>query len=152
MKKLSVLLMALSLWAGVRAQDMGVAVGTGRVEVVITDGAAPALRNAGREAPLTSVTAYGVRLFSDNSQEGRANAYAARNRFAEMFPGINVDVTYESPAFWVTAGCFLDRLDAVALCGRALAQFKNAFVVGMEVPVTDIIAREKNIPQKVEDE
>jgi hypothetical protein len=151
MKKLPVLLIALSLWAGARAQDMSAGGGTGRVEVIITDGAAPALRNTGMEVPRTSFTAYGVRLFSDNSQEGRANAYGAASRFAEMFPGINADVTYESPAFWVTAGCFVDRLDAVALCGRVLPQFPRAYVVGMEVPISTIIAREKNIPQTVEE-
>jgi hypothetical protein len=126
--------------------------GGARIEVIVTDDAAPAIRTADAATGRASVMAYGVRLFSDSSQDGRANAYGAQRRFAESYPGIGVSVTYEIPAFWVTAGCFVDRIDAVALCGRVLSQFPTAFVVPMEVSVAEIIAIEKNEPSVVEGE
>jgi hypothetical protein len=126
--------------------DLASPSGGARIEVTVTDDAAPAIRTADQAAGRTSVMAYGVRLFTDSSQDGRANAYGAQRRFAENFPGIGVNVTYEIPAFWVTAGCFVERVDAVALCGRVLSQFPTAFVVPMEVSVAEIIAKEKNVP------
>ncbi len=118
-----------------------------RVDVIVTDDAKPALRGADTHTPRHSVTAYGVRLLSDSSQDGRANAGAAMDRFASIYPDVDVNMSYEIPEFWVTAGHFVDRLDAVALCGKVQSLFPRAFVVSMEVPIARIIARERSIPQ-----
>jgi hypothetical protein len=125
------------------AIDYGGASSAARIEVSVTDDARGAIRSADLTGARTTIKAYGVRLFSDSSQQGRENAYGAEKRFEEAWPGIGADVTYETPAFWVTAGCFVDRIDAVALCGRVLGQFPRAFVVPMDVPVSRIISKEK---------
>ncbi len=117
-----------------------------RIEIVVTGDAAPAVRMADTGGGRTSVTAYGVRLLSDSSQDGRANARAAMERFESMYPNIGAEMSYEIPAFWVTAGHFVDRLDAVALCGKVQAQFPRAFVVSMEVSVAEIISLERIVP------
>jgi hypothetical protein len=118
-----------------------------RVEVIITPDAAGAIRAADLATPSKSTVAvYGVRLMSDSSQEGRANANAAAARFREMYPEIEAEVSYESPTFRVTAGCFIDQLDAVALCGRVVSMFRTAFVVRMTKSTADIIAQEKFTP------
>ena len=118
-----------------------------RIEVHVSDDAVRAVRNADRNSERTSITGYGVNLFSDNSQDGRRNAYAAAERFAEMYPDIQVDVSYENPWFKVTAGYFLDRTDAIALCGRILAQFRTAVVITLELPVASIVAAERFEPE-----
>jgi hypothetical protein len=120
--------------------------GGATIEVEVTPEARTAISSADLSPSRSSITAYGVRLLIDNSQQGRANAYGVEAKFEELYPGIGAEVTYETPAFWVTAGCFVDRLDAVALCGRVLGQFRTAFVVPMEVPVSRIIAKEKPEP------
>lgn len=81
------------------------------------------------------VTMYAVRLFSDNSQSARASAHSAANRFENLMEGIEPRVTYEIPYFRVTAGRFIDRTDAVALCGKVLGAFPKAFVVEEEVTI-----------------
>ncbi|MDR2883298.1 MAG: hypothetical protein LBU98_05940 [Alistipes sp.] len=121
-----------------------------RIEVIVTDDAAAAVRAADTGASLSNITAYGVRLLSDSSQDGRANAVAAMSRFEAAYPGVEISMSYEIPAFWVTAGNFVDRLDAVALCGKVQAQFPRAFVVPMEVPVARIIASERAAPVSLE--
>ncbi len=125
--------------------------GRARIEVVVSDDAAQAIRTADMSSGPGSITAYGVRLFSDSSQDGRANAQAAMGRFAEANPGIDVNISYETPAFWVTAGHFVDRIDAVALCGRVLSLFPRAFVVPVEVSVADVIAQERVMPPTAEE-
>lgn len=81
------------------------------------------------------MTVYAVRLFSDNSQNAGANARAVAARFAEIFGSDDVRVDYQTPYFRVTAGRFIDRTDAVALCGRALGNFPKSFVVEEHVSV-----------------
>lgn len=75
------------------------------------------------------MSVYAVRLFSDNSQNAGSNARAVAARFGEMYGSENVRVDYQTPYFRVTAGRFIDRTDAVALCGKVLANFPKSFVV-----------------------
>lgn len=114
-----------------------------RIEVRMAADAAVAVRNADQNPTGTHIM-YRVRLFSDNSQNAGENAYAAARQFSEIYPGIVVEVSYEVPYFWVTAGNFVDHIDAVALRGRVLAQFPKAVVARQEVPLAAIIAAEKN--------
>lgn len=80
------------------------------------------------------ITVYAVRLLSDNSQNAGANARAAAARFNETF-GAEARVDYQTPYFRVTVGRFVDRTDAVALCGRVLGVFPKSFVVEEHISV-----------------
>jgi hypothetical protein len=102
--------------------------------------AAEAISEADHNPSLTHVMAYRVRLFSDNSQSARENAYSAARQFSEMYPDVAVEVSYEVPYFWVTAGCFASNLDAVALRGKVLAHFPKAVVARQEMPLSAVIA------------
>ena len=160
MKKLTVTLVAAVWMTGAGAQGISRMreelagadfVSRARVEVRIADDAAAAVRSADRDSERTSVMAYGVSLIRDNSQNARGNAQAVEAQFAELFPGIPVKMSYESPWFKVTAGgYFVNRIDAVALCGKALAQFSKAFVVQQEVSLTEIIAKEREVSAAIE--
>ncbi len=115
-----------------------------RIEVRMESDAAQAVQKADHSRINTStIPAYRVRIFSDNSQNARGNAYRAQEQFAELYPGITVDVSYEVPYFWVTAGVFADHLEAVALRGRVLTHFKQAVVVRQEIPLEALIVSEK---------
>lgn len=74
-------------------------------------------------------TVYAVRLFSDNSQNAGANAREAAARFSAAYEGIEPRVDYQTPYFRVTVGRFIDRTDAVALCGKVAGSFPKAFVI-----------------------
>ncbi len=146
---------AVALGSGVQLSAQGIARMTeelsrpdpatgAAVEVTVADDAAAAVRAADLGSGRTSVVvAYGVRIYSDSSQDGHENAKAAKARFDEMYPGTGSEISYEIPSFRVTAGRYVDRVDAVALCGRVLAQFKDAFVVQSEEPVSAVIARDR---------
>ncbi len=114
-----------------------------RVEVSEQSDAAAAIRSADHPTTRTSVTIYGVSLFRDNSQTAGENARAVAAQFAEHFPEIAATVSYESPYFRVEAGSFVDRTDAVALWGRALAHFPKAVVVQAEMPLEQLVARNR---------
>jgi hypothetical protein len=109
----------------------------------MSDATAATIAAADINPSRTTATVYGVRLFSDNSQNARENARAAAAIFTELQPGIPVEVTYQIPHFFVTAGLFIDRTEAVALSGRVLTQFKSAMVVQREVPLLEVIAAER---------
>ena len=159
MKKTLLLSLAI-VWAftagaqGIAGTGEGLAlpdsVSGARIEVRVESDAAAALRNADQSRPQTTILAYRVRIFSDNSQNARENAYRAQEQFTELHPGIAVDVSYEVPYFWVTAGGFVDHLEAVALRGRILAHFEKAVVVRQEIPLAAIINKETSDAQEEE--
>lgn len=117
------------------------------LDIRLSPDAAAAINAADHNPARQAVTVYGVRLFSDNSQSARENAYAAAAGFTETHPEYYVVVNYESPHFLVTAGRFVDRTDAVALCGQVLSQFPKAMVVQQEVPLAEVIVRERAEPE-----
>jgi hypothetical protein len=118
-----------------------------RIEIALEDDAAAALRNADHPSGRTTVMAYGVSLFRDNSQNAGADAQSVRAQFAEIYPDVPVTLSYENPYFKVETGPFIDRVDAVALCGKVLsAGFRQAVVSQREVSLADIIATERTEP------
>jgi hypothetical protein len=120
-----------------------------RIEVRAAADALEAVRKADHAAARTMVMTYGVSLFRDSSQNARANAYAAQEQFAGMYPQIPVEVSYEIPYFKVEAGCFVERVDAVALLGRVQTHFPLAVIVKQEVPLAEIMEMGKIEPAAV---
>jgi hypothetical protein len=118
-----------------------------RVDVRMSQSTAAAITALDRNPGRTTMTVYGVRIYSDNSQNARENAYAAQAQFAELHPDIPVVVKYQTPHFLVTAGKFVDRTDAVALSGRVLAQFPKAMVVPQEVSLAEVIVALRTEPE-----
>lgn len=115
-----------------------------RVEVVEEPDAARAVAAADRIARLDRISGYRVSLFRDNSQTAGENARAVAAQFRERFPGVPVQVAYESPYFKVTAGNFIDKVDAIALWGKSLPHFPKAVVIQEEVSVQDVISQQKD--------
>ncbi len=149
MKKTVLFLAFVLVASGVDAQKIGrmreslarpAAFSRARVEVTEQPDAARAVATADNAAGRTKITVYRVSLLSDNSQNAGSNAQAVAARFGELFPGIAVDVSYESPHFKVAAGNFIDRVDAVALCGKVLSHFPKAYVKQEEVPVSNVVS------------
>lgn len=123
-----------------------------RIEVREEPDAARAILEADRLARVDRVDGFRVSLFRDNKQSSGEDARAVAVQFRDKFPGIPVQVTYESPYFKVTAGNYVDRVDAVALCGKALPHFPKAVVVAeKEIPLADIVNQQKAIAGGVAD-
>ncbi len=149
MKKTVLFFAFVLVVAGVDAQKIGrmrdalarpAAFSRARVEVIEQPDAARAVAMADNAAGRTKITVYRVSLLSDNSQNAGANAQAVAARFGELFPGIAVEVSYESPHFKVAAGNFIDRVEAVALCGKVLSHFPKAYVKQEDVSVESVVS------------
>lgn len=124
-----------------------------RVEVNEEPDAARAILASDRVSRVDKVDGYRVSLFRDNKQSSGEDARAVAAQFKEKFPGIPVMVTYESPYFKVTAGNYIDRVDAVALQGKALPHFPKAVVImEKDISVADIISQQKAVCEEIEEE
>lgn len=120
-----------------------------RIEVSEEPDAARAILAADRVARVDKVDGYRVSLFRDNKQSSGEDARAVAAQFKEKFPGIPVQVAYEAPYFKVTAGNYVDRVDAIALWGRALPHFPKAVVImEKEIPVADIVNQQKDVAEE----
>lgn len=161
MKRIALLVVFLLVCAGVGAQGMERvreelarpdAVGGARVEVIVQTDAASAVDVADHTPRPEKITSYRVSLFRDNSQTAGANVRAVAMQFREMFPGIHVDVRYESPYFEAVAGNFMDRTDAVALSGKVVSRFPKAVVVQEEIAVSGVVWSQNRSTLPSEDE
>ncbi len=163
MKKILILLVfaALALDAGAqgiqreRAELARQGANRARVEVTEEADAARAVAAADRVSRKDKITGYRVSLFRDNSQTAGENARSVAAQFREQFPDIPVQVAYESPYFKVTAGNFVDKVDAIALCGKALSHFPKAVVMQEEISVSDIVSQprpagKENFSERIE--
>ncbi|MCC8019494.1 MAG: hypothetical protein LIO85_06955 [Rikenellaceae bacterium] len=103
--------------------------GGSRVTVTESGESASILRMAGSTRRNSTISAYRVRIFFDNSQNARSNAYATLNRFREIYPEIPVDLKYDVPYFRVTAGYCLTKEEAIILWGRIKDTFPKAFLI-----------------------
>lgn len=84
-----------------------------------------------------AVKGYRVCIFADNGEEARAGAVAAKNLFAETFPGIRVYMSYENPYFRVTVGDCLTVEEAIILKGRVSGTFPKAFPKSEQLSLAD---------------
>lgn len=117
--------------------------GGARIEVTEEPDAARTVTAADRMSRKDRVTGYRVSLFRDNSQSAGENSRSVAEQFRARFPDIAVNVEYESPYFKVTAGNFVDKVDAIALCGKALPYFPKAVVIQEDISVGNIVAEQQ---------
>lgn len=108
-----------------------------RVEVVEYGDAAQAVAAAADCERSMVVRGYRVCIFADNGEDARAGAVAAKNLFAETFPGIRVYMSYENPYFRVTVGDCLTVEEAIILKGRVSGVFPKAFPKSEQLSLAD---------------
>ncbi len=108
-----------------------------RVEVVEYGDAAQAVAAAADGERSMAVKGYRVCIFADNGEDARAGAVAAKNLFAETFPGIRVYMSYENPYFRVTVGDCLTVEEAIILKGRVSGVFPKAFPKSEQLSLAD---------------
>lgn len=159
MKRILPFAAALLLAAGVHAQGIERVVGAlaapdasgARVYVMPSPEAAEAVGAGDLFPRLAKVMVYRVSLSRDNSQTAGGNVRAVAAQFSELFPETGVEVNYKSPYFEAVAGNFIDRIDAVALCGKVAPRFPKAVVVQEEVPISRIIRQqnEESLPPEI---
>lgn len=124
--------------AGVRSR---LAIGANKVSIVEQSEAAQAVRTVEQRPKRTKVNGYTVLILSDNSRSARENAVKAKETFEENFPGIKVNMYYESPSFYVTAGSYLTKEEAIIELWRFRSVFPKAITQNREMDIEEFIIR-----------
>lgn len=142
---LTILVLAFSSCA-VSAQEIGgmrarLASGRDRVTVTEQGDAAQAIRSVEQRAKRTKVNGYTILILSDNSQQARENATKAKQTFEENFPDTEVRMYYESPSFYVTAGRYLTKEEAIIELWRIRSVFPKAISQSREMDIEDFVVR-----------
>ena len=126
------------------AKKSRLATGANGVTVVEQSEVADAVRSVESRAKRTKVNGYTILILSDNSSRARENAVEAKETFEENFPETEVKMYYESPSFYVTAGSYLTKEEAIIEMMRFRSVFPKAIAQNREMDITDfIIGNEK---------
>lgn len=124
--------------AGVRSR---LAVGANKVTIVEQSEAAAAVRTVEQRPKRTKVNGFTVLILSDNSRTARENAVKAKETFEENFPETKVEMYYESPSFYVTAGRYLTKEEAIIELWRFRSVFPKAITQSREMDIEEFIIR-----------
>lgn len=127
-----------------QAQEIGgvrsrLATGSDRVNVVEQSDAAQAVRAVEQRTKRTKVNGYTILILSDNTQKARENATKAKKTFEENFSDVEVKMYYESPSFYVTAGRYLTKEEAIIELWRIRSVFPKAISQSREMDIDDFI-------------
>jgi hypothetical protein len=121
------------------AKKSRLATGANGVTVVEQSEVADAVRSVESRAKRTKVNGYTILILSDNSSRARENAVEAKDTFEENFPETEVKMYYESPSFYVTAGSYLTKEEAIIEMMRFRSVFPKAIAQNREMDITDFI-------------
>jgi hypothetical protein len=115
------------------------AVGGNKVTVVEQSDVSESVRQVESRPRRTKVNGYTILLLSDNSSRARENAVEAKEKFEENFPDIEVQMYYQSPSFYVAAGEYLTKEEAIIEMMRFRTIFPKAITQMREMDITDFI-------------
>ncbi len=117
--------------------------GENPVSVTEQSDASATVRAVEQRPKRTKVSGYTILLLSDNSHQAREKAVEARDLFLNTFPDIEVDMYYESPSFYVTAGRYLTKEEAIIELWRFRSVFPKAITQSREMDISDFIITPK---------
>jgi hypothetical protein len=117
--------------------------GDNKVTVVEQSDVAESVRQVEGRARRTKVNGYTILILSDNSSRARENAVEAKTKFEENFPDIEVQMYYQSPSFYVAAGEYLTKEEAIIEMMRFRTIFPKAITQMREMDITDFIISEE---------
>lgn len=130
----------------VSAMKSRLSVGVNKVAVIEQSDVASSVRSVEARPKRTKVTGYTILILSDNSHTARENANEAKKTFEENFPDTEVKMYYESPSFYVSAGHYLTKEEAIIEMMRFRSVFPKAIAQSREMDITDFI----NKPEEAE--
>mgnify|MGYP003296996632 CR=1 FL=1 len=159
MKKvlLILVLVVAAMWGSdVQAQNIAavknrLSLGENPVSVTEQSDASATVRAVEQRPKRTKVSGYTILLLSDNSHQAREKAVEARNLFRNSFPDIEVDMYYESPSFYVTAGRYLTKEEAIIELWRFRSIFPKAITQSREMDISDFVIAPKPVVEIKQD-
>ena len=125
----------------VSAMKSRLSVGNNKVAIVEQSDVANSVRTVEARPKRTKVTGYTILILSDNSHTARENAVEAKTKFEENFPDTEVKMYYESPSFYVSAGHYLTKEEAIIEMMRFRSVFPKAITQSREMDIMDFVIR-----------
>lgn len=146
MKKLILTIVLLGVAMLTSAQNVAavkerLAAGANAVTVTEKGDVEQTVRSVEARPKRTKVNGYTILILSDNSQTARENANKAKQTFEENFPDVKVEMYYQSPSFYVTAGRYLTKEEAILELWRFRTVFPKAITQSREVDISEFIIR-----------
>ena len=126
--------------------------GANAVTVVEQGDVEQAVRTVEQRPKRTKVNGYTILILSDNSQTARENANKAKQTFEETFPDTKVEMYYESPSFYVTAGRYLTKEEAIIELWRFRSVFPKAITQSREMDINEFIITPGEQTEQAEEE
>ena len=123
----------------ISAMKSRLSVGANKVAVVEQSDVSESVRSVEMRPKRTKVTGYTILILSDNSHTAREIANEAKKTFEENFPDTEVKMYYESPSFYVSAGHYLTKEEAIIEMMRFRSVFPKAIAQSREMDMTDFI-------------
>lgn len=146
MKKLILTIVLLGVAMLTSAQNVAavkerLAAGVNAVTVTEKGDVEQTVRSVEARPKRTKVNGYTILILSDNSQTARENANKAKQTFEENFPDVKVEMYYQSPSFYVAAGRYLTKEEAILELWRFRTVFPKAIIQSREVDISEFIIR-----------
>ena len=135
----------------VSAMKSRLSVGNNKVAIVEQSDVSESVRTVEMRPKRTKVTGYTILILSDNSHTARENAVEAKTKFEENFPETEVKMYYESPSFYVSAGHYLTKEEAIIEMMRFRAIFPKAIAQSREMDITEFINRPEEVTEVTEE-
>ncbi len=123
------------------AMKSRLSMGQSKVTVIEQSDVSSSVRSVEARPKRTKVTGYTILILSDNSHTARENANEAKKKFEETFPDTEVKMYYESPSFYVSAGHYLTKEEAIIEMMRFRSVFPKAIAQSREMDITEFINR-----------
>ena len=140
---LSVMLACVTMASAqnIQSKKSSLAVGASAVTVSEQEDVKGAVRSVEQRPKVSKVSGYTILILSDNSQTARENANKAKELFEENFKDTKVKMYYESPSFYVSAGHYLTKEEAIIELWRFRSVFPKAITQSREIDITEFIIR-----------
>ncbi len=153
MLTLSLMLACATLAVGqnIQSKKSSLAMGSSAVTVTEQDDVKQAVHTVEQRNKPTKINGYTILILSDNSQTARENANKAKELFEENFKDTKVKMYYESPSFYVTAGHYLTKEEAIIELWRFRAVFPKAITQNREIDITEFIIRPDEMTEEGDD-
>lgn len=135
----------------VAAMKSRLSVGNNKVAIVEQSDVSESVRTVEMRPKRTKVTGYTILILSDNSHTARENAVEAKTKFEENFPDTEVKMYYESPSFYVSAGHYLTKEEAIIEMMRFRAIFPKAIAQSREMDIEEFINRPEEVTEATEE-
>ena len=135
----------------VSAMKSRLSVGNNKVAIVEQSDVSESVRTVEMRPKRTKVTGYTILILSDNSHTARENAVEAKTKFEENFPETEVKMYYESPSFYVSAGHYLTKEEAIIEMMRFRAIFPKAIAQSREMDIEEFIIRPEEVTEVIEE-